>query len=98
MVTPTKLSSSLSRNSYAQFVTHKNSEPDSVFEGIDLESEVKKSLVDNIKRRLTPQPLKIRADVEVTCFHYEGIDAIKAALQKGIDTTTAETPITVAFW
>ena len=27
----------------------------------------------------------MRSDFEVTCFAYEGIDAIKAALQKGID-------------
>lgn len=71
------------------------SEPEAVFEGIEIEADIKDSLIQNIKRRLTPQPLKIRADIEVTCFHYEGIDAIKAALQKGIDTTTAETPITV---
>jgi translation initiation factor 2 alpha subunit (eIF-2alpha) len=27
----------------------------------------------NIKRRMTPQPLKIRADVELTCFKYDGV-------------------------
>ncbi|SGZ55247.1 CIC11C00000005899 [Sungouiella intermedia] len=32
-------------------------------------------------RRLTPQAIKIRADVEVSCFSYEGIDAIKSALK-----------------
>ena len=44
---------------------------------------MKQSLIENIKRRLTPQPLKCRADIEVTCFRYEGIDAIKAALFDG---------------
>lgn len=34
-----------------------------------------------ISRRLTPQAIKIRADVEVSCFSYQGIDAIKQALQ-----------------
>ncbi|KAL6855805.1 translation initiation factor 2, alpha subunit [Trichoderma novae-zelandiae] len=34
-----------------------------------------------ISKRLTPQPTKVRADVEVTCFGYEGIDAVKAALR-----------------
>jgi len=48
-----------------------------------LSDEVKQSLIENIKRRLTPQPLKCRADIEVTCFRYEGIDAIKAALFDG---------------
>lgn len=27
----------------------------------------------NIRRRMTPQPVKIRADVELTCFSYDGI-------------------------
>lgn len=34
-----------------------------------------------IGKRLTPQPTKVRSDVEVTCFGYEGIDAVKAALR-----------------
>lgn len=34
-----------------------------------------------ISKRLTPQPTKVRADVEVTCFGYEGIDAVKTALR-----------------
>ncbi|EHK24894.1 uncharacterized protein TRIVIDRAFT_84788 [Trichoderma virens Gv29-8] len=34
-----------------------------------------------ISKRLTPQPTKVRADVEVTCFGYEGIDAVKSALR-----------------
>jgi len=49
----------------------------------------------NIKRRLTPQPVKCRADIEVTCFHYEGIDAIKAALTKGEATSTPDAQIKI---
>lgn len=41
---------------------------------------VRKELIDYIGRRLTPQPVKVRADIEVTCFGYEGIDAVKIAL------------------
>ena len=32
----------------------------------------------NIKRRMTPQPLKIRADIELTCFKYDGVLHIQA--------------------
>lgn len=41
-----------------------------------------------ISRRLTPQAIKIRADVEVSCFSYEGIDAIKAALKSAEEVST----------
>ena len=43
--------------------------------------QVKEALLKNIKRRMTPQPLKIRADVELTCFHYDGIEHIKDAMR-----------------
>eukprot|EP00003_Mantamonas_plastica_P030477 TRINITY_DN7590_c0_g2_i1.p1 TRINITY_DN7590_c0_g2~~TRINITY_DN7590_c0_g2_i1.p1 ORF type:complete len:320 (+),score=135.64 TRINITY_DN7590_c0_g2_i1:114-962(+) len=58
-------------------------EPDAVLEGIKMDDDVKKELLKNIERRMTPQPLKMRADIELTCFHYEGIDAIKKALGAG---------------
>lgn len=46
-----------------------------IFRGLpDLDPEVVAVLTDYIKKRLAPQPIKIRADVEVTCFTYEGID------------------------
>ena len=47
-----------------------------IFNGLDLEPALKEKLVTEIKRRLTPQALRIRADFEITCFGYEGIDAI----------------------
>jgi translation initiation factor 2 subunit 1 len=55
-----------------------------VFEDIDITEEVKEELIKVIKTRLSPQPIKIRADFSVTCFEYEGIDAIKAALVAGM--------------
>ena len=42
---------------------------------------VKKELIDYISKRLTPQPTKVRSDVEVTCYSYDGIDAVKGALK-----------------
>merc|ERR1711907_620877 len=44
---------------------------------------------------MTPQPVKIRADIEVSCFTYDGIDAIKAALLKGKACETEEIPIAI---
>jgi translation initiation factor 2 subunit 1 len=48
-----------------------------------------------ISKRLTPQPTKVRADIEVTCFGYEGIDAVKAALRKAEEKNTEETQVKV---
>jgi len=70
-------------------------EPDKVFEGMNMSEELKDAVVKNIKRRLTPQPVKVRADVEITCFQYEGIDAIKKALINGEATSTVDTPIKI---
>ncbi|GME76293.1 unnamed protein product [[Candida] boidinii] len=51
-------------------------------------TEVLEELKSYIARRLTPQAIKCRADVEVSCFSYEGIDAIKAALTAGESVST----------
>ncbi|PHT49330.1 hypothetical protein T459_35581 [Capsicum annuum] len=44
-----------------------------------LSEEVKDALVKNIKRRMTPQPLKIRADIEMKCFQFDGVLHIKVS-------------------
>lgn len=62
---------------------------------MNLDPTIQKELQANIARRLTPQPVKIRADVEVTCFGYEGIDAIKRALTKAEALSTDVIPIKV---
>lgn len=67
-----------------------------VWEGIEFPSEViRQELTSYIGKRLTPQPTKVRADVEVTCFGYEGIDAVKEALRAAEKLNSAETPIKV---
>lgn len=68
---------------------------ESVFEGLDMSPEVFTALKAQIRRRLTPQPIKVRADIEVTCFTYEGIDAIRAALQAGQAVGDEDTPVKV---
>lgn len=69
---------------------------DSVWEGIVPPS---KDVLDELKvyisKRLTPQAVKIRADVEVSCFSYEGIDAIKEALKAAEALSTEQMTIKV---
>ena len=50
-------------------------------------------LMNTIARRLTPQPIKIRADIELTCYTPAGIDAIKKALRAGEKESTDAVPI-----
>lgn len=72
------------------------SEPEKVPELDQLQSDVKEALFKNIRRRLTPHPVKIRADLELTCFTYEGIDAIKDSLYEGLKFSTEQYPISVS--
>lgn len=70
-------------------------EPEKVFEGIEMEENVRRALLSEIRRRLTPQPTKFRSDIEVTCFAYEGIDAVKAALTAGEECSTQEAQVKI---
>lgn len=65
------------------------------FEELDIPVELKTELKSNIRRRLAPKPVKIRADIEVSCFTYEGIDAIREALFAGIACGGENTAIKV---
>lgn len=56
---------------------------------------MKDKLLQEITRRLKPQPVKIAADFEITCFSKEGIYAIKEALCEGEKLSTPETPISI---
>lgn len=67
----------------------------SLLDDLDIPDEWKEILLSNIRRRLTPQAVKCRADVEVSCYSYEGIDAIKTALKEGLKLTTEEKPIKI---
>jgi len=63
--------------------------------GVVADDATKACLVDYIKKKLSPQPIKVRSDIEVTCFTYEGINAIREALLSGQDASTQECPISI---
>ncbi|KAL2889684.1 Eukaryotic translation initiation factor 2 subunit alpha [Ceratocystis lukuohia] len=56
---------------------------------------VTEELKSYISKRLTPAPTKIRADIEVTCFGYDGIDAVKDALRTAEARNTEDTQVKV---
>uniref|UniRef100_UPI00358EE6EA eukaryotic translation initiation factor 2 subunit 1 n=1 Tax=Myxine glutinosa TaxID=7769 RepID=UPI00358EE6EA len=67
----------------------------SVLDGLELNEEEKDVLLENINRRLTPQAVKIRADIEVACYGYDGIDAVKDALRAGLACSTDKMPVKI---
>lgn len=66
-----------------------------MFENVSVPEETLAALKAQIARRLTPKPVKVRADIQVTCFDYAGIEAIKDALRAGEACSTEEVPIQV---
>lgn len=71
------------------------SEPETVWGALEQQpsDELKADITQSIVRRLTPQKVKIRSDIEVACFDYEGIDAVKRALGAGESVSTNEIQI-----
>ena len=70
-------------------------EPDVVFGPLEIEPDTLAELKHTIARRLTPKPVKVRADIEVRCFAYNGIEAIRKALKAGEALSTEAVPIKV---
>jgi len=66
-----------------------------VLDECDIDKNTKQKLLEDIRKRLTPQAVKIRSDIEVSCFTYEGIDAVKAALIEGLKCSTEDLPIKI---
>ena len=71
-------------------------DPDAIFSPLEgVTEEEKREFLDFIKVRMTPQPLKIRADIKVFCFAYEGVEAVKEALMAALALSTKEVEIKV---
>jgi len=67
----------------------------SVLDECDIDDATKQKFLEDIRKRLTPQAVKIRSDIEVSCFTYEGIDAVKAALLEGLKCSSEDLPIKI---
>lgn len=66
-----------------------------VFIGIEIPDDLRTKLEEEIKKRLTPQIVKIRAVLEITCLNKEAITDIKEALLLCKAESTPELPISV---
>ena len=66
---------------------------DQILENLKITPEIKEELMKILKEKLVPQPIKIRSDFKLTCYTFEGIDAIKASLLNGEKKGTENIPI-----
>jgi len=73
---------------------HAVNEP-AILDQCNLDEKTKEVLISNINRRMMPQAVKVRSDIEVSCYSYEGIDAVKQALKEGLTFSTEEMPIKI---
>jgi len=67
----------------------------SLLDECGLDETTKETLLLIIRRKLTQQAVKIRADIEVACYSYKGIGAVKEALTAGIACSTKDIPIKI---
>lgn len=58
-----------------------------------LTEEVNDAIMKNIRRRMTPQPVKVRADVELTCFSYDGVLHIQDSMRAAGAESTEDCPV-----
>ncbi|KAH8739968.1 eukaryotic translation initiation factor 2 alpha subunit [Cryptosporidium ryanae] len=64
--------------------------PEAVLGEFDLPENLKDALIQDIKFRLSPQQLKLRARIHVCCCGYDGIDAVRHAIIAGQETVTKD--------
>ncbi|CEP18912.1 hypothetical protein [Parasitella parasitica] len=70
---------------------------DTVFAGLSMSEEVQKELLAIIKRRMTPNPVKIRAQLDLRCTGIDGVNAIKAALKAGEAAGSEDVPVKITY-
>ncbi|CAF1216497.1 unnamed protein product [Adineta steineri] len=78
---------------YDVFVRAANDEHE--LDDCQIDETTRKVLINNIRHHVSSQAVKYRADIEVACYGYEGIDAVKAALKEGLKASTEEMPIKI---
>lgn len=71
------------------------SDPDTILGPIELSAEERAEVLNYIKLKMTPKELRIRADIQVTCVTYAGIEAIRSALLCAEACGTDKVPIKV---
>ncbi len=48
-----------------------------LFKSLEIDDTIKQEIFLECKRKLSPSPIKIRAEFDLTCYSYNGIEAIR---------------------
>ena len=64
-----------------------------ILKDINISQNIKKELIEIIKIRLGPKPIKIRCVFKLCCYNFYGIDAIKESMSNGQKKETKEVPL-----
>ena len=67
-----------------------------VLDRYNVPADIKDDLLAIVRHRMSTNPIKVEAEINLTCFGVDGVDALKAALLAGREAGTEETPITVS--
>lgn len=70
---------------------------DKVLANTKITDDIKDELMKILKKKLVPKPVKIRSDFKITCYTFEGSDAIKESLINGEKKGTKEIPISIRY-
>jgi len=66
--------------------------------GLDLTDKAEKIKEDidvHLRRRLVQQTLRLRAKIEVSCSEYDGIDAVRESLMKGLEASKEDCEVKI---
>lgn len=81
------------KNTHCYDMFKRSIDDESVLEELDIEPHVLQSLKTQICRHIVPGPFKLHAAIELTCFKYAGIEAIRSALQAAEKLCSEDMPI-----
>lgn len=70
-------------------------DPEILDKNLDIPENAKTELLKEIKQKMTPQPIRIRADIDVTCFAEAGINAVRESLLAGETASTDDIPVKI---
>lgn len=66
--------------------------PDEVFGPMNIPENLKDAIIQTAQHRLKDQPVKLRVDLDITCFAAEGVNAIREVLRVGQKTGEDQVP------